>query len=117
MLGAAEGVNIGPVQSFAANGNVGNLTGLGWRDALAVAIASRYESSSFCSWYATGGSIPGVLSQLSEADLNATNSVSQESYPPDVHDTDCENFDQVGNTGNMFEKFGSFDIDQAGECS
>lgn len=94
VLGAAEGVNIGPVQSFAANGNVGNLTGLGWRDALAVAVASRYESSSFCSWYATGGSIPGILNQLPEADLNATNS--------------------VGNTGNMFEKFGSFDIDQAG---
>lgn len=79
VLGAAEGVNIGPVQSFAANGNVGNLTGLGWRDALAVAVASRYESSSFCSWYATGGSIPGILNQLPEADLNATNSVS-ESY-------------------------------------
>lgn len=40
-------------------------------------------SSAYCSWYSTGGSIPGLLEQLSEQDLNATNS--------------------VGNTGNMFE--------------
>lgn len=50
---------------------------------LATALVQRYISSAYCSWYSTGGSIPGLLPQLSQEDLNAT--------------------DSVGNTGNMFE--------------
>lgn len=40
----------------------------------------------FCSWYSTGGSINGTLSQLSLADLNATGTYT------------------AGQTGVMFEK-------------
>lgn len=48
-------------------GNVGNITGttLGWRDGLLQALANRYISSAFCSWYDTGGSIPGLLDRVS----------------------------------------------------
>ena len=73
--------NATTVSSFEEHGNVGNLTGLGWAEGLATAIASRYQSAAYCSWYATGGSIPGLVNQLPESDLQATNS--------------------VGNTGNM----------------
>lgn len=77
--------NITNVSTFGQLGNVGNLTGnnLSWRDGLAIAIANRYTTAAFCSWYSTGGSVPGLLSQLSDSDLNLTAS--------------------VGNTGNMFE--------------
>ncbi|KIY65017.1 glycoside hydrolase family 37 protein [Cylindrobasidium torrendii FP15055 ss-10] len=75
--------------------NGGNATeGEGWADTLARELANRYFASSFCSWRATGGSIPDILPRLSEQELNVTLSVS--------------------NTGNMFEKFSSLDIDSAG---
>jgi len=90
-----ESQNASVVRTFDEHGNLGNLTGLGWAEGLATAIANRYTSAAYCSWYATGGSIPGLVEQLSEADLQATNS--------------------VGNTGNMFEKFNQFDLDQAGQ--
>lgn len=77
----SDSSNASTVSSFDEHGNVGNLTGLNWAEGLATAIANRYQSAAYCSWYATGGSIPGLVNQLSEADLQATNS--------------------VGNTGNM----------------
>ncbi|KAF8600265.1 trehalase [Ceratobasidium sp. AG-I] len=66
-----------------------------WRDALVRELANRYVSAAFCSWYSTGGSIPGLLAQLPAAELNATNS-----------DPTSE--------GHMFEKFSALDVDQAG---
>ncbi|KAB5589880.1 Trehalase [Ceratobasidium theobromae] len=69
--------------------------GESWRDALARELANRYVSAAFCSWYSTGGSIPGVLQQLSAQELNVTNS-------------------DPSSTGHMFEKFSARDIDQAG---
>lgn len=89
--------NITNITSFDALGNVGNLTSsvLGWRDGLAVAIANRYTTAAFCSWYSTGGSVPGLLSQLSAQDLNATGA-------------------DASATGQMFEKFSPFDADAAG---
>ncbi|KAG8703944.1 hypothetical protein FRC08_002545 [Ceratobasidium sp. 394] len=66
-----------------------------WRDALVRELANRYVSAAFCSWYSTGGSIPGLLQQLSPAELNATNS-------------------DPSSQGHMFEKFSALDVDQAG---
>ncbi|KAH8082474.1 trehalase [Cristinia sonorae] len=75
--------------------NGGNATdGEGWGAALQRELANRYIASAFCSWHATGGSIPGVLPRLSDQELNITQSVN--------------------NTGNMFEKFSISDIDSAG---
>lgn len=75
--------------------NGGNATsGEGWSMALQRELANRYFASALCSWHATGGTIPGVLPRLSDAELNVTQSVN--------------------NTGNMFEKFSMTDIDSAG---
>ena len=69
--------NLTGVSSFDELGNVGpgsaNSTQT-WRDGLARALAQRYVSAAFCSWYSTGGSIPGLLAQADAAILNATNS-------------------------------------------
>ncbi|EPQ54856.1 glycoside hydrolase [Gloeophyllum trabeum ATCC 11539] len=75
--------------------NGGNATeGEGWAAALQRELANRYFAGALCSWYATGGSIPGILPRLSEQELNITQSVN--------------------NTGNMFEKFSNNNIDSAG---
>ncbi|KAJ7072067.1 trehalase [Mycena amicta] len=90
--GAAADVNTG------ANGTVfngGNATSSGgWAVALGNQLANRYVASVVCSWQATGGSIPGLIPRLSDAELNVTQSTT--------------------NTGNMFEKFSITDIDSAG---
>jgi len=86
--------NITSVAAFNELGNVGNTTGLSWRDGLAEAIASRYMSAAFCSWYSTGGSVPGLVNQLPQSDLELTNS--------------------AGQSGQMFEKFSTIDLDAAG---
>ncbi|KAJ4482484.1 glycoside hydrolase family 37 protein [Lentinula aciculospora] len=82
----------------ALNGTVtngGNATdGEGWGAALQRMVANRYMASALCSWHATGGSISGLLPRLSDAELNVTQSVN--------------------NTGNMFEKFSTIDIDSSG---
>ncbi|KAH9040254.1 glycoside hydrolase family 37 protein [Lactarius hengduanensis] len=75
--------------------NGGNTTAdEGWRDALARGLANRYFTSAFCSWYATGGSIPNLLPRLTNQQLNVSLSIN--------------------NTGNMFEKFSMRDIDSGG---
>ncbi|KAL7417412.1 Six-hairpin glycosidase-like protein [Mrakia frigida] len=94
-----------PVQGGVANGSVialgerpgdGNVTiGEGWRDVLLGEVLNRYISSAFCSWYSTGGSIPGVLSQLPADQLNVTHA-------------------DTTSTGKMFEKFNATDLDAAG---
>lgn len=56
------------------------------RTALAIEYANRYMQSSFCSWYSTGGSIPGLLQPLSQDALNAVGASPSDS-------------------GHMFEKF------------
>lgn len=63
---------------------------------MAIEIANRYLTDAFCSWYSTGGSIPGVLEQLPLSDLNATGT-----WTPDQ-------------AGHMFEKFNVTDPDAAG---
>lgn len=67
-----------------------------WPRALAIEYANRYLAAAFCSWYSTGGSLPGVLAQLPLADLNATGTYT------------------AGTTGKMFEKFNTTDPDAAG---
>ncbi|KAF8158436.1 trehalase [Crassisporium funariophilum] len=75
--------------------NGGNSTdGEGWAAKLERELANRYFASALCSWHATGGSIPGILARLPDAQLNVTQSIT--------------------NTGNMFEKFSNLDIDSAG---
>lgn len=63
---------------------------------MAIEIANRYMTDAFCSWYSTGGSIPGVLQQLPISDLNSRGTFTQ---------------DQAG---HMFEKFNATDPDAAG---
>ncbi|KZT57237.1 glycoside hydrolase family 37 protein, partial [Calocera cornea HHB12733] len=97
-----------PLQGFQVGGNVSTNVNAGrgwlsagingtagWRDALQLEVAQRYVDAAFCSWYSTGGSIPGELAQLSAADLNVTGSTP-------------------ASTGVMFEKFNATDVDAAG---
>ena len=51
--------------------------------AIAIEYANRYMQSTFCSWYATGGEIPGLLQSL----------------PGDARSGNAED------NGHMFEKF------------
>jgi alpha,alpha-trehalase len=53
--------------------------------AIAIEYANRYMLSSFCSWYATGGAIPGLLEALPDQ--------ARGGNPDDA--------------GHMFEKFNS----------
>ncbi|KZT70791.1 glycoside hydrolase family 37 protein [Daedalea quercina L-15889] len=90
---------VGPAADISKlNGTVvngGNATeGEGWADVLRREVANRYFASALCSWHATGGSIPGMLPQLPAEVLNITGS--------------------IGNTGNMFEKFNTTDVDSSG---
>ncbi|KAF7798296.1 hypothetical protein EIP86_009516 [Pleurotus ostreatoroseus] len=99
VVGAGNATKTGPGADISIlNGTVvngGNATqGEGWGHALQRELANRYFASAFCSWHATGGSIPNLLPQASQQELNATHS--------------------IGNTGNMFEKFSISDIDSAG---
>lgn len=74
---------------------VPGLDKLPWPQYLAIQLASRYMTSAFCSWYSTGGQLPGVLEQLPLSDLNATGTYT-------------------GGDGHMFEKFNVTDPDAAG---
>lgn len=99
LLSGVNATNLGPEADInTLNGTVlngGNATDSeGWAQTLQRELANRYFASAFCSWHATGGAIPNVLPRLSDAELNVTQSVN--------------------NTGNMFEKFSSLDIDSAG---
>ncbi|KAG7088886.1 hypothetical protein E1B28_012833 [Marasmius oreades] len=88
-----SGADVNRLNGTVVNG--GNATqGEGWGQQLQRELANRYITSVLCSWHATGGSIPGILPKLSDAELNVTQS--------------------VGNTGNMFEKFSNLDVDSAG---
>lgn len=85
----------------ALNGTVfngGNRTATdseGWAETLKREIANRYVTSVFCSWYATGGSLPnGLLPRLPNSTLALTHSEDQD--------------------GHLFEKFSALDVDSAG---
>ncbi|TXT14109.1 uncharacterized protein COLE_00302 [Cutaneotrichosporon oleaginosum] len=67
-----------------------------WPKQMVIEIANRYMTDAFCSWYSTGGAIPGVLQQLPLSDLNATGTYTSDS------------------AGHMFEKFNVTDPDAAG---
>jgi len=87
------GADINKLDGTVVNG--GNATsGEGWRDTLQRELANRFYTSALCSWHATGGSIPGILPQLSASQLNLTNSIN--------------------NTGNMYEKFSNLNVDSSG---
>ncbi|TFK70552.1 glycoside hydrolase family 37 protein [Pluteus cervinus] len=87
------GADINTLSGTVVNG--GNATsGEGWGAALQRQMANRYITSAFCSWHATGGSIPNVLPPLPNNQLNVTLS--------------------IGVGGNMFEKFSFADVDSAG---
>lgn len=68
-----------------------------WWQQFAIEIANRYLQASFCSWYSTGGSIPGVLQSLN---------ASQPGVAP--------NSTAAATIGNIFEKFNVSDVDAAG---
>ncbi|KZT35404.1 glycoside hydrolase [Sistotremastrum suecicum HHB10207 ss-3] len=81
----------------AGNGTVfngGNSTsGEGWRDTMVRELTNRFMSSAFCSWYVSGGSLPGLLSPLPADEL----------LPG-----------AAGLSGLMFEKFSINDVSSAG---
>jgi len=57
--------------------NGGTATGgEGWSQTLQRELANRYTAAAFCSWYATGGSIPNLLPRRSDEQLNLTGSLS-----------------------------------------
>ncbi|BEJ14028.1 hypothetical protein CspHIS471_0312020 [Cutaneotrichosporon sp. HIS471] len=87
-----------PEQPAATIGNTSLFTNVTepWPKQMAIEIAHRYMTDAFCSWYSTGGVIPGVLQQLPLSDLNATGT-----WTPDQ-------------AGHMFEKFNVTDPDAAG---
>ncbi|KAI9566279.1 glycoside hydrolase family 37 protein [Boletus coccyginus] len=87
------GADVNQLNGTVVNG--GNATaGEGWAATLKREMANRYITSVLCSWYATGGSIPGMLPQLPASQLNLT--------------------DSVNNTGNMYEKFSNLNVDSSG---
>ncbi|KAJ6624408.1 trehalase [Mycena sp. CBHHK59/15] len=89
--GPAADVNT--AQGTVANG--GNATTAGGRRRLGRSLrTATLPACCVGGAHATGGSIPGVLPRLSDAELNVTQSTT--------------------NTGNMFEKFSISDIDSAG---
>jgi alpha,alpha-trehalase len=62
------------------NGTVVNggtaVNGEGWGQTLQRELANRYTAAAFCSWWATGGSIPNVLPRRSDQELNLTGSLN-----------------------------------------
>ncbi|PVF98538.1 trehalase-domain-containing protein [Serendipita vermifera] len=90
---APRGTDLNALNGTVFNG--GNATeGEGWAKQLQREVANRYFTSVFCSWYATGGEIPGLLPRLDNSTLNLTQSVDQD--------------------GHLFEKFSALDVDSAG---
>lgn len=77
------------------NGFTNEYEGNNWRDTLANEAVQRFVSSSFCSWYSTGGSIPNMLDQLPAEKLA-------------LYDADSSY------TGYMFEKYNSTNLVAAG---
>ncbi|KZT11812.1 glycoside hydrolase family 37 protein [Laetiporus sulphureus 93-53] len=87
------GADVSRLDGTVVNG--GNATkGEGWGGVLQREVANRYMTSALCSWHATGGELPGILPRLSDSELNVTQSIN--------------------NTGNMFEKFNTTDVDSSG---
>lgn len=83
--------------TFGELGNVGNLKKVNeksWSEGMVETIANRLIASSFCSWYATGGSVPGVVPELSAESLSRAGS--------------------IGKSGHMFEKFNVTNVNAAG---
>ncbi|EGG03595.1 family 37 glycoside hydrolase [Melampsora larici-populina 98AG31] len=83
--------------TFGELGNVGNLKNVNeksWSEGMVETIAHRLIASSFCSWYATGGSVPGVVPELSAESLDRAGS--------------------IGKSGHMFEKFNVTNVNAAG---
>lgn len=62
------------------NGTVVNggtaVNGEGWSQTLQRELANRYTAAAFCSWYATGGSIPNLLPRRPDEQLNLTGSLN-----------------------------------------
>lgn len=52
------------------------VNGEGWSQTLQRELANRYTAAAFCSWYATGGSIPDLLPRRSDQQLNLTGSLN-----------------------------------------
>ena len=90
---APRGSDINVVNGTVTNGG-NKIEGEGWASQLQRELANRYMTSVYCSWYATGGSLPGLLPRLPDATLNLTKS--------------------IGQTGNLFEKFSALDSDSSG---
>ena len=90
---APHGSDINSVNGTITNGGY-KTQGEGWAAQLQRELANRYITSVYCSWYATGGSLPGLLPRLPDATLNLTQS--------------------AGQTGILFEKFSALDTDSSG---
>jgi alpha,alpha-trehalase len=90
---APRGSDINTLDRTVTNGG-NKIEGEGWAAQLQRELANRYIASVFCSWYATGGALPGLLPRLPDAALNLTHSANQ--------------------TGHLFEKLSAVDVDSSG---
>ncbi|KAJ2919157.1 hypothetical protein MD484_g1266, partial [Candolleomyces efflorescens] len=88
------GADVNLLNGTVTHGGNASTSAEGWSAVLGRELANRYYTSTLCSWYATGGSIPNLLPRLSDEELNVTLSTSS--------------------LGHMFEKFSNLDIDSAG---
>ena len=90
---APRGLDVNTVNGTVTNGG-NKIEGEGWASQLQRELANRYMASVYCSWYATGGSLPDLLPRLPDTALNLTKS--------------------IGQTGILFEKFSALDSDSPG---
>ena len=90
---APPGVDVNIVDGTITNGGT-KVEGEGWASQLQRELANRYIASVYCNWYATGGSLPGLLPRLPDTTLNITHS--------------------IGQNGQLFEKFSAVNIGASG---
>jgi alpha,alpha-trehalase len=67
--------DISKLDGTVVNGGT-SVNGEGWGQKLQRELANRYTSAAFCSWWATGGSIPNLLPRKSDQELNLTASLT-----------------------------------------
>jgi len=90
---APPGLDVNTVNGTVTHGGI-RVEGEGWTSQLQRELANRYIASVYCNWYATGGSLPGLLPRLPDTTLNITHS--------------------IGQNGHLFEKFSAVDIAASG---
>ena len=90
---APPGLDVNTVNGTVTNGGI-KIEGEGWASQLQRELANRYIAGVYCNWYATGGSLPGLLPRLPDTTLNITHS--------------------IGQNGQLFEKLSTLNVAASG---